>query len=115
ATIQLPSNPSLGILAFAPDGQAIAFPNGHDVNIWNFGTRQVQILKEHKQIALSVAFSPDGKTLVSSSADGALMLWDRAAQQPIGGALTGPHGQAENVAFSPDGQTIASCIDKNIV
>jgi WD40 repeat protein len=38
----------------------------------------------HEAAALAVAFSPDGRTLASSHADGAVVLWDVRSQQPIG-------------------------------
>ena len=47
-----------------------------------------------------MAFSADGKTLTSTSADGALKLWNIPTQQEI---LTLPF-QAHAVLFSPRGR-----------
>ena len=56
----------------------------------------------------SVAFSPDGKTLVSAGSDGTMRLWDLAMRRPLGRPLTGHDGRVWDVAFSPDGTTLAS-------
>ena len=66
------------------------------------------ILTVHTDQVNSVAFSPDGKTLASGSADDAIRLWDVATGRSIGQALTGAACFVESVAFSPDGKTLAS-------
>ena len=79
------------------------------MRLWDVATRR-QIgdpLTGHTSPVNSVAFSPDGKTLASGSADGTVRLWDVATRRQIGNNLTG--GSAVNsVAFSPDGKTLAS-------
>jgi WD40 repeat protein len=62
----------------------------------------------HADWVLSVAFSRDGKTLVSGSADGTVRLWDMATRQQIGDPLTTDAGMVHSVAFSPDGKTLVS-------
>ena len=57
---------------------------------------------------MSVAFSPDGKRIVSGSCDNTVRLWDAATGQPIGQPLTGHTDTVSSVAFSPDGKRIAS-------
>ena len=54
----------------------------------------------------SVAFSPDGKRIVSGSADQTVKVWDAATgQEPS--TLKGHTGAVTSVAFSPDGKRIA--------
>ena len=52
-----------------------------------------------------MAFSPDGKTILTGSLDNTARLWDAATGQPRGGAMT-HQGPVNAVAFSPDGKTI---------
>ncbi|KAI6044480.1 WD40 repeat-like protein [Pisolithus marmoratus] len=64
---------------------------------------------------LSVAFSPDGKRIVSGSADNSVCLWDMETRARVGSPLKGHVGWARSVAFSPDGKWVVSgSYDKTI-
>jgi WD40 repeat protein len=47
----------------------------------------LQVLQGHSNSGLSVAFSPDGKCIVSGSDDGTIRLWDAALGEAIGKPL----------------------------
>jgi WD40 repeat protein len=55
-----------------------------------------------------VAFSPEGRTLASASADNTIRLWDTHTHKQLGKPLTGHTDAVSSVAFSPDGRTLAS-------
>ncbi|WP_445250647.1 toll/interleukin-1 receptor domain-containing protein [Microcoleus sp. OTE_8_concoct_300] len=69
--------------------------------------REQNILQGDEGWVHSVAFSPDGKTIVSGGNDGTLRLWNRSGKA-IGQPFKGDEGSVYSVAFSPDGKTIIS-------
>ena len=111
---------ALRCVCFSPDGRRIA-SGGLDatVRIWDSRTGAAQLeLKGHKThedvagsreplAVWSVAFSPDGHRIASSSSDRTVRVWNAAT----GNEILTFRGHAERaycVAFSPDGQRIAS-------
>jgi WD40 repeat protein len=58
----------------------------------------------------SVAFSPDGKQIITSGADMVLRLWDAETLAELA-ILQGHTGLLRTVAFSSDGQMVASAGD----
>jgi WD40 repeat protein len=65
-------------------------------------------LTGHTGAVFSVAFSRDGTTVASGSADVTVRLWDVATHRQIGNPLTGHADGVLSVAFGPDGTTLAS-------
>jgi tetratricopeptide (TPR) repeat protein len=65
-------------------------------------------LSGHRNGVTCVAFSPDGRRLLSGSYVGEVHLWDLAAETPRPVALGAHSGTVRSVAFSPDGRTAAS-------
>ncbi|MEH2435855.1 MAG: NB-ARC domain-containing protein [Nostoc sp.] len=70
--------------------------------------------KAHSNWVRTVAFSPDGKTLVSCSDDHTVKLWDVDSQKHLM-TLEEHTSWVRSVAFSPDGKIVASASsDKTI-
>ena len=53
----------------------------------------------------NVAYSPDGRTVVSAGNDSKLIVWNSRSARSAR-VLSGPAGQVQGVAFSPDGRTL---------
>ncbi|MEV6325452.1 TIR domain-containing protein, partial [Nocardia sp. NPDC051787] len=73
-----------------------------------YARRHLRTIVQTHSLIRDVAFSPDGKRIVSGSHDKTLRLWDAATGQPIGPPLTGHTDVVQSVGFSPDGKRIVS-------
>ena len=68
---------------------------------------RIATLDEHTDRVYAVAFSPDGTTLASRSADKTARVWNVETGETIA-TLEGHTREVRSVAFSPDGTTLAS-------
>ena len=73
------------------------------------------VLRGHESGVSSVAFSPNGQTLASGSADQTIRLWNLAQPTAEPTVLRGHEWRVLSVAFSPDGQTLASASDDQTI
>ena len=107
----MPLGGTVYAVTFSPDGKTLAAggsSSGSDIKLWDVQTKQeLKTLSGHTNIVESLAFSPNGQTLASSSVDKKIILWN-----PTSGAqiriITGHTDEVTCVAFSPDGQLLAS-------
>ncbi|KAL1740832.1 hypothetical protein HDZ31DRAFT_67533 [Schizophyllum fasciatum] len=63
----------------------------------------------------SVAFSPDGRHIVSGPNDRTIRIWDAETREQVGDALEGHTNWVLSVAFSPDGRHIVSGSHDNTI
>jgi WD40 repeat protein len=114
---------SANSLAFSPDNKLLASASNKVIALWDvihvtescgkdkaewWGEGEFTPLLKlsgHTDDVSQVAFSPDGKLLISASNDKTIKLWDVASGKEL---KTINSGAAYYVAFSPDGKFIVS-------
>src|SRR2546426_1867194 len=75
---------------------------------------QAVMLRGHTAPVMSVAFSPDGKRLVSACWDQTVKVWDAVTGLETL-TLKGHTSHIHSAAFSPDGNRLASAGDNGSV
>ncbi len=97
----------VGEVKYSPDGNLLAVASA--VGIWIYDARsfvELDLFTGHTEGITSIAFSPDGQTLASSSSDETVRLWDVATGRHKL-TLTGHTRRIGSIAFRPDGSTLA--------
>ena len=83
------------------------------LSAWQRHYRGLTAIFSHSKGVNSVAFSPDGKTVLTGSWDMTARLWETSTGRPIGLPLPYHSTDRSVMAFSPDGSTIvAASTDK---
>ena len=91
---------------YSPDGKHIATAGSLGVFLWDAETGALlRTFRGHTDWVRSVAFSPDGKRVLTGSDDSTAKLWDAETGQEIR-TFRGHTGWLSSVAFSPDGKRV---------
>jgi WD40 repeat protein/tetratricopeptide (TPR) repeat protein len=76
--------------------------------LWDVANGTLLRSMPHGNAVLAVAFSPDGRFILTGSADQTARFWDEATGRQLGKPLL-HDGLVVAVAFSPDGRTALTC------
>ena len=105
-----------GPLAFSLDGRTLASVGGGEVKLWDITTgKRLRSFGEHWHSVVSIAFTPDGKRIVSTDGGdldsqdipGVIRVWDAATGEKLA-ELKGHTKCIFSIAMSPDGRTLVS-------
>ncbi len=102
------STESSRAISISPDGQLLAVASSIGAWLYDLRTlREVALLSEHTRLLTSVDFSGDGTTLLTSSRDHTVKIWDLSTKASK--ATLERHPAPVSLAsFSPDGSLVAS-------
>ena len=98
-------------IAYSPSGKQIAAA-GYDktIYVWQVGESDGRLLRSliaDEDSILALAWTPDGKTLITSSADGSIRFRDAATLDPVG-IIAHQRDWVEALSISPDGTRLAA-------
>lgn len=97
-------------VAFSPSGQQLAFGCFADNLLRIYAASDGEKIKElrgHRSKVHAVAYSPNGKTIVTASLDRDIKLWDASTYREIK-TFIGHKDYVFSIAFSPDGGRLLS-------
>lgn len=95
-------------LAISPDGKSVIFGGMSDIQIWDIAKGEkikklkVEVDKDNVSWIRSMAYSQDGKFILTGSEDSSVKLWNAATGKEIWSAGRQTQG-VSSVAISPDG------------
>ncbi|MGA2505538.1 MAG: WD40 repeat domain-containing protein [Anaerolineales bacterium] len=92
---------------YSPDGGILAVASSVGISLYKSSSLELIQFIDTNNPVNSIAFSPDGRTMVSGNDDSSVRLW-RVSDGALLMTMEGHTDRVTSVAFSPDGQTVAS-------
>jgi len=101
-------------VAYSADGSQIAMATTTGIYLYNAQTLEAEQVIPTGASVMSIAYSPDGKTLAYGLSDLRLYLWDINKNEALH-ELKGTLDVIIRLGFSPDGKTLASVSGESIL
>lgn len=109
---------SICSMAVSPDGKWLLTGNGQnsatlwDLSTWGIiatfkGNDEISSARDYPAVVSSVAFSPDGKQVLTGGLDRTAKIWDSSGKELK--SFDNPLKDVEFAAFSPDGKAVLTC------
>jgi WD40 repeat protein len=97
-----------GRVRYSPDGTKLLISNGR-IEIWNANTLDyILSIKTMFEDFIHAAYSPDGRTIISSKYSGSVEVWDANTGRLLRNLPTIHMLPPNTVNYSPDGRTIVT-------
>lgn len=101
--------------AFSPDSKTLASVLGREkIVIWDLATLKNRVIETANGI-FSIAYSPDGRLLVTGSNSNGINIWEASTGKKIKNFLKAKDQYYTHVKFTPDGKYILANHDKTVV
>jgi WD40 repeat protein len=101
-------------VAYSPDGRQLATSSQRSIRLWDTATGR-QLFELPTDAIPTLAYSADGKRLISNEAGGKYHLWDTATGKLVVKIGDAPYSLTHlGVAFSPDGKRVAAAVGKEV-
>ncbi|MDR0495756.1 MAG: WD40 repeat domain-containing protein [Treponema sp.] len=107
------SQSGIANISFSADGSFIAGTGpgpGNNAKIWNVSNgNEIRTLTGHTGNINSVAYSPNGRQILTASNDRSIKIWDAGSGQCV--RTINCDSPVENTVYNPNGRQIAAAID----
>jgi WD40 repeat protein len=108
--LRIPQTPLVHLRHLSPDGRLLIFTDGYGcrIRLWDLATGQEVLEQEaHASSVASLAFTPDGRSIVSGGSE-TVRVWDATTGQQRQ-VMSPPCWFVNQVVVRPDGRTAVSC------
>jgi WD40 repeat protein len=102
-------------MAFAPNGRTLAVTADWKVTLFDLDHKQeLSTLAGHKGVVSALAYTPDGRFLITGSWDKTVRFWDAASGREVA-SFEWPAGRIYALAVAPDGLRAAAAGDAGTI
>jgi WD40 repeat protein len=94
-------------IAYSPDGQSVAVASTTGLYLFSTDTFSIESMLDNGDLLQSVVYSPDGKTIFTSTNNNTVLVWD-AESGALMKTITNYYGYITSIGVSQDGSMLAT-------